>query len=854
MVQLQRRASARPTLSSLFGDDKQSFWPYAWRLRYLAALVVAVALTIEAEPDDRLLTFTLPLIGVVLAIPFQHLSRRTDRWGVAVLATDCAGLGIAALLFPQYYALAVAVLIGSLALLGAAAGRTGIRIGFGVSLPTLIAAVVFRSPPSGVALVLVVLLSYSGLTKIALNRDQSLNRASDNFDELLNSMDIAVWIADLAADEPHTIVGELGKPVGRHNDFYHQPGAWFNAVHPDDRHRIRSADLASHDGHAHVTRYRELHTDGTYRWLEDNIYPIVDDKGQLTSTRGFRRDVTDLVQSQAVAEQFTHFVNALDDGVILARHELNGTITLVACNQAARDLVPESIEHLIGKPFKGFFLTMFAGTSAEAEFMSVRAMVIERRSGSELVELSPPGQESRRINVSVRPLSADTVAVVLTDVTAEFNAQQQLARRATTDQLTGLLNRVEFHDRLRAALHDRADESVTIVLLDLDQFKQVNDSFGHSRGDQLLVAVSRRISSELPNGACLARLGGDEFAVLMASGHTAADGVAFAHRLAQSFSEGIVLDDLTLHVGASMGIASAPDHADSLETLIAHADVAMYLAKSRGGGHAIYDPELDTSSARSVLLLGDLRRALAVGEIICHFQPVSDKHGNLVNAEALVRWMHPDLGLIMPGEFIDLTELSSLSEPLAMTVLRNALHQYELMRSVGINIGLSINLSPGNLLNLSFVDELCRVVTAAGIPDGTLTVEITERTVLDRLKVMMPTLHRLRSLGIRLALDDFGGGQTSLALLRRLPLDELKIDKMLIDDVARGSDVIVRSIIELSHNLGFEVVAEGVESALVQERLIRLGCDRIQGYHVSRPLPGAMLMQLLRVHADGAQS
>ena len=465
---------------------------------------------------------------------------------------------------------------------------------------------------------------------------------------------------------------------------------------------------------------------------------------------------------------------------------------------------------------------------------------------SEEVEFTVPGRDPKVLHVTVVPLPDNNVALVINDITDGVMARREMLRRATTDQLTGLVNRVEFHDRLRTALRQRCDESVTIVLLDLDHFKHVNDSFGHHRGDELLIAVTQRMTEQLPDGAVLARLGGDEFAVMLSTGSTTADAIALAHRFTGAFNEGIVLDGaVTLHVGASMGIAAAPEHADSVETLIARADVAMYLAKAHGGGHAIYDPSLDTSSARRVLLLGDLRRALATGEIICHFQPIADTRGNIVAAEALVRWQHPDLGLIMPGEFVELAEVTSLSEPLAMTVLHHALRHHESLRAICADVSVSINLTAGNLMNVAFIDDVCRMLDQAAVRATWLTVEITERTLVGRVAMMLPSLHKLRDLGVRIALDDFGAGQTSLALLRALPLDELKIDKVLIDDIARGTSAVVESIIDLAHQLGLGVTAEGVEEQTVLDRLVAIGCDRIQGYHVARPMPPAAMVRML---------
>jgi diguanylate cyclase (GGDEF)-like protein len=833
-------------LSAFAGDQRADLWPYVWWLRYAAATVVTLTLVLQDHHPWQSLGTALIIMGCSGAV--QRLADRDDRWGVAILVGDCLCLAVGALLVPSYFPLCIGILIGSLALLSAVDGERSLMIGLLVSAPLLIATVAFRDPPLGVSMLLVVVPAGFSLAITSRHRERNLQRVHAEFHELIDSMDVAFWIAYGDDDVPHTIIGNLGKPVGRCNEFYSQPGSWIGAVHPDDRPAVRSGDAAVRAGHDHVTRYRELHVDGSYRWLEDAIHAEMNDDGVLLGTRGIRRDVTALVEAQEITKQFSHFVDALEDCVMIGRVETDSGITLLACNAAMHRLFADQLHALVGTNVRGAFASIFAGTPSEPAIARIRELFDAGQADTIQVDFHPPNGEIRTFNVSLVPLTPETLALVLVDVTSELATRRALARRASTDELTGLVNRVEFHDRLRRSLAIEGGGPVTVLLLDLDQFKQINDSFGHGRGDELLVAVTQRMQAQLPAGATLARLGGDEFAVVLAVGETTAEAVALAHRLTAAFNDGVVLDDLMLHVGASIGIASAPEHADALEPLIARADVAMYLAKARGGGHAIYDPALDTSSARRVVLLGDLRRALAMGEIVCHFQPIADREGRIVTAEALVRWQHPELGLIMPVEFIDLAEGTNLSEPLAMTVLRNALRQHELLHAVGFDIGLSINLSPGNLMNLTFVDDFCRLIADANLPRGSLTAEITERMLSGRTATMVPSLERLRDLGVRIALDDFGAGQTSLALLRSLPLDQLKIDKVLVDDIASGSEAVVRAIVDLAHQLGLEVVAEGVETAEVWDRLVALGCDRIQGHHVSRAITGGRLLQLLQSH------
>ncbi|MFZ1491523.1 MAG: EAL domain-containing protein [Ilumatobacteraceae bacterium] len=555
------------------------------------------------------------------------------------------------------------------------------------------------------------------------------------------------------------------------------------------------------------------------------------------------------------ADHFADFVSHVHFGVLMLRHQSGDdpeSIVITSANSAMQRYLTVPPPDTVGLRL----VDVFPGLQAppgQALLEGLRTLHEQAETVWVQIETELwPGLGIQHLALGAVPLTAQSIAVVVDDVTARVNAERALAERASSDALTGLVNRGELLDRLRRRLEQRDAGDVTLLIADLDRFKDVNDTFGHERGDQFLKKVSERLQLVAPTGATVARIGGDEFALLLAPGATTQDGVLAAEAIEEALLEPVsVTPWLQLHVGTSIGIASAPLHARDADTLVVRADVAMYEAKRTCIGHQVYEPSLDRSSVRRMVLLGDLRRAIANGELVLHYQPVVDPDGSIVALEGLVRWRHPDLGTVLPGEFIELVELGSLSQPLAFTVVRQAVAHAITCREMGNDIGVSINLTPRNLTDAGLLDGLERVVGEAKLPPGTLTVELTERHLLADSPETHEALGRLHRAGLRVAIDDFGTGSTSLYVLRSLNVDELKIDRVFVDDLRQGHDAVVRSIVDLAHDLGLTVVAEGVEDLATQRRLVELGVDRMQGFAIGRPVPADTSTRLV---AAGARS
>ncbi len=422
---------------------------------------------------------------------------------------------------------------------------------------------------------------------------------------------------------------------------------------------------------------------------------------------------------------------------------------------------------------------------------------------------------------------------------------------ALHDTLTGLPNRSLFRDRAaQAILATRRDPSrVGLLLLDLDRFKEINDTLGHRNGDAVLEEVGRRLCATVRATDTVARLGGDEFGVLLPRVRDAAAALAVADTVRHALHEPLALEGIALDLDASVGVVLAPDHGDEVETLLQRADVAMYVAKSERTRCELYSPSRDEYSPARLALAGELRRAIDGGELVLHYQPKADlASGRVTGVEALVRWQHPERGLLAPDRFVPLAERTGLVRELTRHVLAAALGQLRAWEADGIVLDVSVNLSARDLLDTELPATVERLLDQQGIEPRRLELEITESVLLTDPTRAGGVLGRLDAMGVRLAIDDFGVGYSSLAYLKRLPVGAIKIDRSFVTNMGRDENdaVIVRSTIDLGRTLGLRVVAEGVEDERAWSELVRLHCDQAQGYFLSRPLPPEALAAWLR--------
>jgi diguanylate cyclase (GGDEF)-like protein len=471
-----------------------------------------------------------------------------------------------------------------------------------------------------------------------------------------------------------------------------------------------------------------------------------------------------------------------------------------------------------------------------------------------------PGGQTRWFRRVFHPFMDNENRVVridgLMDDTTEFKESiERLHFLATTDSLTTLPNRALLYDRFNQAIavaKRERNKQVALVLLDMDHFKEINDTLGHPAGDEVLRQVAQRLAHVLRGSDTLARLGGDEFAVLLPD---APDGKAAAEIVAKHildcFVEPFWFQKNELYLGVGIGISIYPDHGDDVDVLMSRADVAMYGAKHRDVGFLFYDPETDPHTQERLQLSSDLRHALERNEFVLHYQPQIDiSSGCIIGVEALIRWNHPEQGMIFPDQFIQFAEKTGLINPITEWVLLTAITQCKTWLTAGMDLRIAVNVTARSFQDPLLVEKLETLLCGEGsclAPDR-IEIEITENILMEDIEHGAKAIGRLRDLGISVAIDDFGTGYSSLAYLKKLPIHSIKIDKSFVMNMTADDNdaVIVRSTIDLAHNLGDLVIAEGVENQDALDLLEILGCDHAQGYHISHPLPADELVSWMK--------
>ena len=822
--------------------------------RYIALAVVAVGAgaltTISYWLAAGVLTFGLGANAIA------HLATRrigrVPQWLHAVDLVACLAFPI---LFPATF-LPCALLILSVVCLAAtlsglvAAGA--IALVAVVGLTVLQVTIGFEQGPliiGGFGVTAVMIAAAVGrLAAEADNVRQRLNAVVDN-------LDAALWIRVPDADR-FTFVNSRGvSMLGWTEQDWLVPGFWGERIHPDDAEAaMATVERGARLGIDHELTYRFRTADGRWLHLHDRISAEVDNGGQTVALQGMSLDVSERFRIEQRIGQYADIVDRIDLPLLVVHldDDEDGIMRMTGANPSAARLMHRDLLPLIGSTIEDAFPAL-AGSRLRSRLANVVKRGVPLRVDDLLVQ--PEDGEPRVVTLKAFPLSGRSVGISLQDVTEAVAASEALRRQALYDSLTGLPNRRLLDDELHRSLSAEPlpGENIALLMMDLDQFKEVNDALGHHVGDQLLRGIGDRLTRELDD-ALVARLGGDEFAVVLAGLVDEEAAREVAERIRKTLAEPFILEDVRLQSNASIGIALYPQHALDVSTLIQRADVAMYNAKRAGTGIAVYAAEHDRSSIERLTLIGDLPDAAPKGEFVLHYQPcINLRTGQAVRVEALIRWNHPRLGLLSPDRFVELAELSGAIQPLTRWVIHESLAAVETWRAAGHQLGLAINLSVRNLYDPDLVSHIKGAMESHNMPPGDLVLELTETELMDDPSLAREVFTALGDLGISTSIDDFGTGYSSLTYLRDLPLQEIKIDKSFVSEMHRRSDefTIVRSMIDLGHNLGLEVVAEGVEHRDDLQLLRRLGCDLGQGFHFSRPLPlDELLTWLSNYQAD----
>lgn len=435
---------------------------------------------------------------------------------------------------------------------------------------------------------------------------------------------------------------------------------------------------------------------------------------------------------------------------------------------------------------------------------------------------------------------------------AVCNAEEHLQYLAHTDSITGLPNRHAFNERLSEAMRN-ADQGgeLGLLLLDLDNFKTVNDTLGHQCGDDLLKLVANRLNAVSRSSDIVCRIGGDEFVVIMVRrSSNPLDIVSLSRRVLAMLADPFIVDTHEIFVTASVGTSMYPRDADDSQTLIRNADTAMYYAKRKGKNtFEVFNEEMDRRSQKRLLLERSLRKAIERDELTLHYQPqIAARDNRLMGVEALLRWQHVELGLICPSEFIPVAEESGLIVPLGKWVLKTACQQAVAWQKAGhAPIKMAVNLSARQAKEASLMDDILEILAHTGLAPQFLELEITEGILMENVEDSIELLHKIQQVGINLSIDDFGTGYSSMAYLTRFPINQLKIDRSFVSAIPGDGEAIATAVIAMAHSLGLSVVAEGVETKEQMQFLLAAGCDAIQGYYFARPMPHEQIAALLRV-------
>ncbi len=822
------------------GDTDQRARERLFRQRYVVVAALAVAVLVLPE-ISRSLAIAILIVGLGFNAIGHLVSRRSGRIPLWLFATDLSGCIGFPLLYPVTM---VPAAFMALTIVAMAATLNGVTLAATVGIVATISLAVVQVviDVDGGAIAVVGLGATSFVLTQAIGRmgtEQGILR--QHLNGVIDGLDAGLWIFSVAEDRMTFVNQRAIAMLGWSEEQWLEPGFWAARVHPDDLDNTQTALNRSITlGVDTDVTYRFRTFDGHWVHLHDRITADVDSNGQTKSLRGLSLDVSEQFRIEQRVNQYADIVDRIDLALLVLRLDEGPDATLVmdGANAAANRLVHRDLHPLIGTALEDAFPAL-AGSRLRTRL----ALVIERGVPLRVDDLlvRPTRGEPRVVTLRAFPLTGRSVGVSLQDVTESVAASEALRRQALYDSLTGLPNRRLLDEELHRTLNrdPLPGETIALLVMDLDQFKEVNDALGHHVGDQLLRSIGDRLTRELSD-SLVARLGGDEFAVVLSGLVDEADARRVADRIRSTLAEPFVLEDVRLQSNASIGIALYPEHARDVPTLIQRADVAMYMAKRAGAGVAVYSAEHDRSSIERLTLIGDLPEAAAAGQFVLHYQPcVALRTGEVVRVEALIRWQHPRFGLLPPDQFVELAELSGAIQPMTRWVISEGLAAVKTWRDAGFPIGLAVNLSVRNLYDPDLVDHLQWALLDHGVRAGDLVLELTETELMDDPSLAREVFTAFGDLGVNTAIDDFGTGYSSLTYLRDLPLQEIKIDKSFVAEMHRRSDefTIVRSMIDLGHNLGLEVVAEGVEHADDLQLLRRLGCDLGQGYHFSRPLP-----------------
>ncbi len=694
------------------------------------------------------------------------------------------------------------------------------------------------------------------------NREVALREAEQRYRTLVEQLPAMTYIAQPDNVEKITYASpQVQSMLGYSADeWIRDPDFWTNLLHPDDLDFVREHDaMVMAEGHDHfVLEYRVRDIDGVYHWVRDSATLIRDLDGNPLYWQGLSHDITEQKRSERTIRESEQRFRSLFDNHPDAVFSIDRTGFVLSANPA--------FEKMTGFAFESGEPILFVDLVVPEDQQRVRDRFDETHRGDpQDFRAGVMHPEGRRIelNLTTIPIIVDDdivgVHVVAQDVTAHQQLENQLAHQAYHDSLTGLPNRNLFQNRLTERLQQARvhDNRFAVLFFDLDDFKVINDSLGHSAGDQFLIEVAKRVQTCIRSGDLLARLGGDEFTLLLGNVTDDQDAVVIAERIASVLDDPFDIDGQEVFSTTSIGIAIGDSTSASADDILRNADLAMYEAKNTGKNrYAIFEPSMNSRAWLRLTLETEIRRGIPRNEFEVYYQPIINLNtGELDGVEALVRWDHPERGFLTPRDFISVAEQSGLIIPLGRWIIREASAQLREWQSIMPDkrpLRLSLNLSPRQYQHPRLIEELTRTLQSVELDANLITLEITENIAMDDSVDTLETLQQLKDVGVQLALDDFGTGFSALSYLRRFPIDIIKIDQSFVSGL--GSDAedtsIVQAVMAASLAMNLRVTAEGIETVDQLDMLRDLGCHYGQGYLFSRALSAEDMRKLIASGPD----
>jgi len=681
--------------------------------------------------------------------------------------------------------------------------------------------------------------------------NRALHNSERHLQRALQAAGDGTWDLHLGSDTLQFSAGYaalLGlNPAELGNSHSH----WLNLLHPEDRELYQynlKQLLAAPMPQPYDVTYRMRHKDGSYRWIQARGQLLLNERGRPERLTGTASDITQRRNDEDSLRQAAAVFDATQEGVLVTDAQQR----IVHSNPAFSRITGYSQEEIIGlQP------SLLKSGRHDATFYHSMWQALENRgawSGEvwnrrKNGEIYPQWQNIRAIRDDKGEISH--FVAVFSDISALKRSQRELDYLAHHDPLSNLPNRLLFTERVEHALEraKRDDRRGAVLLVDLDHFKHINESLGHNIGDLLLKEVGERLAQQLNAGVTLARLGGDEFGLLCEDCSSAEGATGMAQLVLSCLKQPFEVMGQELFISASIGISLYDQDSQDVAQVLRNVDSALFKAKSSGReGYAFYTEELTQYARQRVELVSALRHALENDELRVYYQPlICLKDQRMIGAEALVRWQHPERGLVPPGEFIPIAEESGLIGAIDAWVLEHACRQMVAWQAAGAELRfVAVNVS-SRLFSRGELDlRVARILAETGLDPALLELEVTESAVMENADAALALLGRLRELGVRLAIDDFGTGYSSLARLKRMPVHKLKLDQSFVRGLPHDQDdvAITRAVIALGHSLGLKVLAEGIEQIEQAELLLALGCDHAQGYHFGRPQPASELLSL----------